>query len=829
MAKSVYNFIPAPKENEVFRPSWANEVSHDIPFEDGESGEIEIKITAQTPIFIKNGHRKNVEENEFSYFKKESGNKEYFIPATSLKGMIRNTLEIFSFSRLNHELVDNNRYSYRDLKIGSQYLRKYDTNNVKAGWLEETNGAWTITECKKLYHIHHKEVDKILGTNFRQFFLTQNPKDKSAKWKYNQINNSNSLNSSFDAVEEEHDKNLVNQGSSFNGTIVLTGQSSGRNEKSGKKPSGKVHEFVFSEETIAIHNIDKEMQKDFRFIYKEDDPNNISPDWKYWKSKLKKGERVPVFFNKNNSGIKHFGLAYMYKLPYEKSIHELSPIQSYLIEKKRLEKQEKFLKPDLATTMFGNIKDEALKGRVYFGHALSKNAIPFSKNEIKEEILAGPKASFYPFYLQNGDYDNAQSKLSGFKKYPIHKSVKSGKYSEKQKENKKVFSKFIPLKKDTVFTAKIRFHNLKKMEIGALLSALTFHNQSNLYSHTLGGAKPFGYGKVKIEVEKLNYLAFDKKEYLAYFEQTMNTELGSKWKDKEAIWKYMAMSSTTVSDERNKQYVYPEMNQKKRINEFTTDAKLPAYNKSEVKITSIADEFTKKKELEILNLFNQLKDSKNIEEIEQNKDKLKDTKFYNSIDSQLIILRKKELEAIFSKAMNSNSIEELQQFLNEYPNSLYKERVKNKIEDLQEKSEFESIKNSTDINVLKSFANTCKNEECKKIIRERITQLQQENKAKKAEESATSALNIEPKTYKEILAKMREFSKLKLQFNTEQKQELLSDIIASFSDENSAKEYKQGYNKKENRLRGAWKEFRKNGLSFEEVTELYNQFHKTKH
>lgn len=49
--KSPYNFVPAPIEDQVFTPEWASCVSHDIPFEDGESGEITLEITAETPIF----------------------------------------------------------------------------------------------------------------------------------------------------------------------------------------------------------------------------------------------------------------------------------------------------------------------------------------------------------------------------------------------------------------------------------------------------------------------------------------------------------------------------------------------------------------------------------------------------------------------------------------------------------------------------------------------------------------------------------------------------------------------------------------------------------
>src|SRR5699024_3362763 len=120
--KSTYNFIPAPKEKEVFYPPWADQVSQDIPFSDGESGEIEFTITAETPIFIRNGHSeqdqkifkkyKNGDLSGASSQEKEAYeryisfsnlNGKYFIPATSLKGMIRNVMEIMSFSRLKTE------------------------------------------------------------------------------------------------------------------------------------------------------------------------------------------------------------------------------------------------------------------------------------------------------------------------------------------------------------------------------------------------------------------------------------------------------------------------------------------------------------------------------------------------------------------------------------------------------------------------------------------------------------------------------------------------------------------------------------------------------
>jgi len=114
MIKSPYNFVPAPSENEVFIPDWADQVSHDIPFSDGESGEIVFTITAETPIFIRNGHAQGKDTSEFC-----NVDGKYFIPATSIKGMLRNVLEIMSRGRMIQ--VDNNHHAIRQImrpKVG---------------------------------------------------------------------------------------------------------------------------------------------------------------------------------------------------------------------------------------------------------------------------------------------------------------------------------------------------------------------------------------------------------------------------------------------------------------------------------------------------------------------------------------------------------------------------------------------------------------------------------------------------------------------------------------------------------------------------------------
>ena len=82
--KSPFNFVPL--SNEVFYPDWSDLISHDIPFRDGRSGSIELKITALTPVFVRNGHTRADKEDwtsDYTSFSHTSDGR-FFIPATSI-------------------------------------------------------------------------------------------------------------------------------------------------------------------------------------------------------------------------------------------------------------------------------------------------------------------------------------------------------------------------------------------------------------------------------------------------------------------------------------------------------------------------------------------------------------------------------------------------------------------------------------------------------------------------------------------------------------------------------------------------------------------------
>lgn len=92
--KAPYNFVPLPED--VFFPSWAEQISQDLPFSNGLSGTIDVTITAKTPIFVHNGYSGGAKDNAFCH----TPDGRFFIPATTVKSCIRSVLEIMSFCKM---------------------------------------------------------------------------------------------------------------------------------------------------------------------------------------------------------------------------------------------------------------------------------------------------------------------------------------------------------------------------------------------------------------------------------------------------------------------------------------------------------------------------------------------------------------------------------------------------------------------------------------------------------------------------------------------------------------------------------------------------------
>lgn len=156
---------------------------------------------------------------------------------------------------------------------------------------------------------------------------------------------------------------------------------------------------------------------------------------------------------------------------------------------------------DLAECIFGKVKGDSLRGRVLFSHAELKT--PVIKTDEEEAYCGQPKASYDPIY-RDGNY------LKGWKRYPVRSNVCE--IPEVAEGNEEYAQHFIPLAAGSVFECDMRYFNLKREELGALLYAMNFF-EGAIYS--IGFGKPYGFGQVTIELSGNDEIELLKQEFIS--------------------------------------------------------------------------------------------------------------------------------------------------------------------------------------------------------------------------------------------------------------------------------------------------------------------------
>ncbi len=560
--KAPYNFVPV--SDKVVFPEWGKYVSHDIPFKDGESGTITFKLKAESPVFVRQGHKPDKEEKSFSNYKGD-----YFIPGSSLKGAFRQLLEIITFSKMNR--INDLKYSVRDFQNNDIYPKAELPETIHAGWLKMEGNDLFLKDCGRPGRISMDRIDEKFESGLKKFYLKggafkgNDNKHKSAKFKYDlmkKLRFDAEMNYSFkkdpsgkaNNVDPREIYKFDVSGSGAKGKLVYTGQASNRNEPKKGKASGKIFEFIFFESNAEFIKVPDSVKKNFYQAYYENDKNSWSDDWKWRREQLKEGKSIPVFFrheNNKNNCIRDIGLSYLYKITYDHSVGDLLSSQHKI-------DSDLFFRPDMADAIFGyTTKPEALRGRIQVSHAflVRNNNENVASNE-KTEILSSPKPTYYPNYIHQKNIFNAKkpnrkryltyndnnAELSGWKVYPVHSGASTK--SNQGEPNNKVSTSFTPLRAGSVFEVSIRVHNLKMIELGAIISALTFHGNQDKFFHRIGMAKPLGYGKMSVTNLTLSdSFRYRPEKYLGAFESYMVNKLKTPWHSTEQIVELYTMCS----------------------------------------------------------------------------------------------------------------------------------------------------------------------------------------------------------------------------------------------------------------------------------------------
>jgi len=523
-ATAPYNFVPM--NEKVLTLS-----EDDIPaFNEckGHDGFIDLEITAESPIYIRRNlstaelereeqlrhNNTSREEMEFkdslSGFNRPLGN-EYRIPGSSLRGMIRTLYEVVTYSKMT--MLDDHKLYYRSfadcsIELRDQYSSKMNgmvggayRPKASAGYLRKIGNRYEILEAASYHRVEESMVlakglineSMRIGTpghyrpnpDYKSFiesthFIEVNyiadperPHNHSVDMYYSKVTD---INSASNPVPAGYSR----------GFLVFTGWIPGQRQ-------GKHMHWVISGPTPNRFPVPDDLIKDY-----EKDYNRKGTDL----LKLTRNGVVPCFYVLEHGQVKAFGHTGMFRMVYDHSIGDLRP------------NEHKSTEIDMTEAVFGRIVDKkARMGRLCFEDAICTEPKE-TQDAAYPKILSGPKPNSFQLYLRQDkssvrinrrnttglrNFDSEGACLAGHKFY-WHRSHEG--WSADQQVQNTQSSSIHPLDTGSVFQGRIRFVNLSKEELGALLFVL---NLPEGCCHKLGMAKPLGLGSVRI-VAKLSLI-----------------------------------------------------------------------------------------------------------------------------------------------------------------------------------------------------------------------------------------------------------------------------------------------------------------------------------
>lgn len=632
-----YNFVPLSEHVCLAKdldPALNGVPSQDHPIEGGLSGRIDLTLIAHSPILVS--------WSEGGGIPKRFGSVDGVprIPGSSLRGMVRNVLEIASFGRMG--FVDDARTSLRDLTAVTDYRSNFTKTHtgktyesvVFGGWLQIVDGKTVVIPCDYARVDHRDTLSKLSilrNEGFRKR-LEQSALDTTLAENVQKVfldGTSTSLDCTLWVDDSPQDYThsssilryrkaapvdgapLIGPATCKTGTLVFTGM-----------PSEKKHmEFFFFDEEKS-ETLAPEVLRLFLDVHERQE--KVSPTWRWRQATLIAGGRVPVFFIREGGRIRQIGLSMMFKMASERSIHKM--IANTSVE--HLSKDDTS-RIDLATRIFGHIDGEsatttapgrgAFRSRASFGWAEALANTWREGGEISVH-LQKPKPGFFPTYVRQHDFasttgdrlimlvdkgndnrgrkrddtyaayrtymnwpgrEKGQDTIRGWKRYPVLNNRNPHRTAQGPET-----SRLVPIEAGPAgnprFSASIRYHNLHPVELGALIWALTWGEDASL-RHSLGMGRPLGWGQLSVTAE----LSDEQRSALTKFKAAMEnwaTEkcLPTGWERSIQVRQLKAMADPAIGDRNRAVLKQMVLDPDRGFNDFITAKKqghvLPEYN-----------------------------------------------------------------------------------------------------------------------------------------------------------------------------------------------------------------------------------------------------------
>lgn len=502
--RAPYNFVPfhtaggsgtqAPVEKILLRYRDAAQLpSHGVIDPALKTGEIHVTLCAQTPVFVSDGHKREVSDpsgkireiDDPHFFRGANG--AFMLPGSTIRGMVRENMQILGFAsvRAGEDLEDYQIYFrnmadaknstgdplkkyYRDA-VGTESFKAKNNRyysiprNVKAGYLRKRGGAYYIQPVKGSY-IRIPRGDPVL----REANLA-NGTATTVNVVYTAANGRVSSIRRGDRPVPGMEQ----------GVLLYTGPGI------GKRLNAR---YLFpaadrEKEAIPISEEDRiSYQEDF-----ENRRNKLGENRDFW-ALPENGKEKPVFYIRHDGHV-YFGMSLFLRIGYRHKLSDGLP--------GRQAQQEGSVPLDYTHAILGFTGDEnSYRSRVSFGDFAALGD-PREGGDIRM-VLMQPKPSWYPGYVAEGkNYNEDGFRLRGYKLYWLKKEANIPPIPA---ERASMSSLLRPLPAGTEFRGVIRYKNLHPDELGLLLWALRLDDGC---FQSVGMGKPYGLGRMKLSVDSL--------------------------------------------------------------------------------------------------------------------------------------------------------------------------------------------------------------------------------------------------------------------------------------------------------------------------------------
>lgn len=428
------------------------------------TGKMKCTIHVKTPIIIPDIETEEENENEhkkYKFMKDTEGN--YMIPASSIRGVVRNVFETATDSCFS-TLKDDMRITIRS------------SNPFKPGILIKENEKWHLYEAER-YKLRIRGKDDDYG-------------------KYIEIDEKRIYSGS--PIEVSNNTRIIGESTRENKEYFLV---------LGERFSNKKNESIFkkirevlniSQETInkAKKGLEATLE-----VYRNPSINkNYGASHKGYKDyeRMEKNGCIPVWYqyNTNNKRL-YLSMAAIGRKAFVNTLNDIIKVKKPCKSKKDLCE---------ACMLFGMTgeKEEALGSRIRFTDAKAINDINTEMKTLSE--LGSPRMSYMPFYGKilrvtdsEKDYDSGLE-IRG-RKFYWHSNNWQKSDAERNKRN----ATMELVKEKAKFSFDIFFEGITKKELDKLIWSLNFwENKDNgSLMHKIGHGKPLGFGSVKITVDEV--------------------------------------------------------------------------------------------------------------------------------------------------------------------------------------------------------------------------------------------------------------------------------------------------------------------------------------